>query len=114
MGNTKQYGYHMTMGPRKQILVQLNEDLLGLLDAHAARAGTSRSQVIREAVKAHLAAEKEAEIDRLIAEGYRRMPQAEGHDTDDWGDVDRFMAALTVERMRHLNREEREAGFDPW
>lgn len=95
-------------------MVQLNEELLDLLDRRAARAGVSRSQLIREAIEAFLASDREAAIDRQIVEGYRRMPQSGEYDVDEWGDVGQFVSALMVEQFRRLNDEEREAGFGPW
>jgi metal-responsive CopG/Arc/MetJ family transcriptional regulator len=67
--------------PRTQTLVQFSDDLLRRLDRYRAREGRSRSDVVREAVEQYLAADREAEIDRLIVEGYRRRPP-----TDVWGD----------------------------
>lgn len=61
---------------RTQTLVQLSDELLAQLDARAARAGRNRSELIREALAGYLAADPEAEIDRLIVEGYTRQPQA--------------------------------------
>jgi metal-responsive CopG/Arc/MetJ family transcriptional regulator len=70
----------MTMA-RTQTLVQFSDELLARLDAYRARAGRSRSDVVREAVEQYLAADRESEIDRLIVEGYTRRPP-----TDIWGD----------------------------
>lgn len=95
-------------------MVQLNSELIELLDQRANRAGVSRSQVIREAVEAFLAADREAAVDRQIVDGYTRMPQGGEYDADDWGDVERLMTGLTVDQLRHLDREEREAGHEPW
>ena len=95
-------------------MVQLNQELLDLLDRRAARAGVSRSQLIREAVEAYLAANREAAIDRQIVEGYRRMPQGGDYDADEWGDLAQLMSALTADNLRRLHEEEREAGFEPW
>jgi metal-responsive CopG/Arc/MetJ family transcriptional regulator len=67
--------------PRTQTLVQFSDELLRRLDAYRARAGRSRSDVVREAVEQYLAADRESEIDRLIVEGYTRTPP-----TDVWGD----------------------------
>ena len=61
-----------------------------------------------------MAADREAELDRRIVEGYRRMPQGGEHDVDEWGDLGRMADALLVMQMRALNDEEREAGFEPW
>jgi Arc/MetJ-type ribon-helix-helix transcriptional regulator len=66
---------------RTQTLVQFTDDLLERLDAYRAREGRSRSDVVREAVERYLAADREAEIDRLIVEGYRRRPP-----DDLWGE----------------------------
>ncbi len=60
---------------RTQTLVQLSDELLAQLDARAAREGRNRSAIIREALDAYLAADRETEIDRLIVEGYTRQPQ---------------------------------------
>ena len=67
--------------PRTQTLVQFSDDLLQRLDRYRAREGRSRSDVVREAVEQYLAADREAEIDRLIVEGYTRRPAS-----DVWGD----------------------------
>ena len=47
---------------------------------HRARAGRSRSDVIREAVEQYLATDREAEIDRRLVEAYTRAPPR-----DVWG-----------------------------
>jgi len=60
---------------RTQTLVQLSDELLAQLDSRAAREGRNRSDLIREALARFLAADREAEIDRLIVEGYTRQPQ---------------------------------------
>ena len=59
---------------RTQTLVQLSEDLLGRLDDYRSREGRSRSDVIREAIEHYLAEDREAAVDRLIVEAYRRQP----------------------------------------
>lgn len=66
---------------RVQILVQLSEHLLSALDERAARQGRSRSELIRDAVERYVSTDAEAEIDRQIVEGYRRIPPE-----DMWGD----------------------------
>ncbi len=57
---------------RAQTLVQLTDDLLAALDQRAVATGRSRSDLIREAIEVYLG---EDEADRLIVEGYRRIPQ---------------------------------------
>jgi predicted DNA-binding protein len=67
------YCYHMVMA-RTQTLVQLSDELLERLDSYRAREGRSRSEVVREAIERYLAADREAEIDRLIVDAYTRQP----------------------------------------
>lgn len=66
---------------RRQTLVQLSDDLLARLDAYSAQHGRSRSAVVRDAIGEYLDADREAQIDRLIVEGYTRTPPE-----DIWGD----------------------------
>jgi predicted DNA-binding protein len=104
----------MAMTSRTQTMVQLNEELLERLDRRASASGVSRSQVIREAIEAYLADDQAATTDRLIVEGYTRMPQGGEYDADAWGELGAMATALTVDQMRRLNEEERAAGFEPW
>ncbi len=60
---------------RTQTLVQLSDDLLAALDQYAASSGRSRSDLIREAIEGYIHDVLQAEIDRQIVEGYRRVPQ---------------------------------------
>jgi metal-responsive CopG/Arc/MetJ family transcriptional regulator len=64
---------------RQQTLVQLSDSLVAALDERAARLGTSRSHLIREAIESYLHDEREDAIDRAIVDGYTRVPPAE-HD----------------------------------
>lgn len=66
---------------RTQTLVQFSDDLLERLDRYRAADGRSRSEIVREAVERYLAADREAEIDRRIVEGYTREPPR-----DVWGE----------------------------
>jgi metal-responsive CopG/Arc/MetJ family transcriptional regulator len=59
---------------RTQTLVQLSDELLDRLDSYRARAGRSRSEVIREAIERYLQGDREAEIDRLLVDAYTRQP----------------------------------------
>lgn len=99
---------------RTQTMVQLTDELIGLLDRYSARAGISRSQAIREAVEAYLAADRSAALDQQIVDGYTRMPQGGEYDEDEWGDLGQFTTVLMVDQMRRLNAEEAEAGHEPW
>jgi metal-responsive CopG/Arc/MetJ family transcriptional regulator len=65
---------------RTQTLVQLSTDLLTRLDARRAREGRSRSDVVREAIERYLADDREAEIDRLLVDGYTRVPSESADD----------------------------------
>lgn len=96
---------------RSQTLVQLNDTLLAMLDQRAAKVGTSRSQIIRDAVEAYLRDDHEAEISRQIIAGYERIPQAV---PDEWGDPARFMKAATRELHRRIDAEEQAQGHGPW
>lgn len=66
---------------RTQTLVQLTDELLDRLDSYREREGRSRSEVVREAIERYLAADREADIDRLIVEAYTRQPPE-----DVWGE----------------------------
>ena len=66
---------------RKQVLVQLDDELLKELDEAAKTAGVSRSALIRRASERFLEAAHELELERQMEEGYRRVPQDE-----DWND----------------------------
>jgi metal-responsive CopG/Arc/MetJ family transcriptional regulator len=68
---------------RRQISVQLTNELLVLLDERAVRKRRSRSHLIREALEGYLAADREAAIDRAIVDGYTRIPQ----EPDPWAEV---------------------------
>ncbi len=76
---------------RRQTLVQLSDELLALLDERAAKSGKSRSELIRAAVERDLAADREAEIDRQIIEGYTRIPP---------GELDAWAYAAALESIR--------------
>jgi metal-responsive CopG/Arc/MetJ family transcriptional regulator len=60
--------------PRKQVLLQLTDELLTKLDALAGQTGRSRSAMVRDAVERYVAKESEAEKDRRLIEGYSRNP----------------------------------------
>jgi Arc/MetJ-type ribon-helix-helix transcriptional regulator len=90
-------------------MVQLTEELVAALDGEAARTGTSRSALIREAVEEWLAAHSEAALVARYVEGYRTIPQGT---PDEWGDL-----AASGERRRHevarrLDEEESARGLE--
>lgn len=92
-------------------MVQLSEELLRMLDGEAARRGVSRSALIRELLEASLVDERDAEIGRQIAEGYRRIPPAT---PDEWGDLETQSEQRMRDALHRLNAEERAAGHEPW
>jgi metal-responsive CopG/Arc/MetJ family transcriptional regulator len=63
--------------PRKQVLVQLDDELVAELDRWAAREKVSRSELIRRAVAAHLRDLDRQEQDRTTVEAYQRVPDSE-------------------------------------
>jgi len=59
---------------RKEVLVQLDDQLVAELDRLAAARGTSRSELVRRGVLAVLEAADVAEADRELRDAYRRIP----------------------------------------
>ena len=90
-------------------MVQLTEEMVARLDAEAQRRGVSRSAVVREAVTAYLSQDREAELSRLIVEGYTRFPPGV---PDEWGDLEAQADRSTRELNRRLEQEEKEAGLE--
>jgi predicted transcriptional regulator len=66
--------YPMVMA-RKEVLVQLDDELVRRLDALAAQLATSRSELVRRGALAVLEAEELAAADRRLVEAYRAQPQ---------------------------------------
>jgi metal-responsive CopG/Arc/MetJ family transcriptional regulator len=66
--------YHMDVG-RREVLVQLDDDLVLRLDQLAEKQGTSRSELLRRGAAAVLQAAEDIEADRALREAYRRVPQ---------------------------------------
>jgi hypothetical protein len=61
---------------RKQVLVQLDDTLVDALDARAAAAEVSRSELIRRAIADHLRDLEWGEADELAVGSYRRSPES--------------------------------------
>jgi metal-responsive CopG/Arc/MetJ family transcriptional regulator len=59
---------------RREVLVQLDDDLVERLDSLAADIGTNRSELLRRGAQAILEAEALASKDRQLQQGYRRQP----------------------------------------
>jgi metal-responsive CopG/Arc/MetJ family transcriptional regulator len=59
---------------RREVLVQLDDELVADLDQLATALGTSRSDLLRRGAQAVLQAESLAEADRALQAGYRAQP----------------------------------------
>ncbi|MGZ4142186.1 MAG: ribbon-helix-helix protein, CopG family [Actinomycetota bacterium] len=81
---------------RKQVLVQLNDELLKRLDELGQQTGQSRSAMVRDAVEWYMARESKAEKDRRSIQGYIRIPDT----------VDEDLAALAEWSLRESLEEE--------
>jgi len=66
--------YHMVMA-RKEVLVQLDDELVERLDRLAEAQGTNRSELLRRGAAAVLEASEIANADRDLQDSYRRVPQ---------------------------------------
>lgn len=96
---------------RTQTMVQLTQELVEALDDVAGQRGVSRSALIRRLVSDGLQRHAAATAGERIAEGYRRIPQAE---PDEWGDPATSADIATEELLRRLDAEERASGHRPW
>ena len=65
--------YHMVMA-RREVLVQLDDELVEQLDALASSLGTSRSELLRRGAHAVISAEDLAGADRQLVAAYLRQP----------------------------------------
>lgn len=66
--------YHMAMA-RREVLVQLDDELVSRLDHLASERGTSRSELLRRGALAVLDAEDLRQADLELQAAYRRIPQ---------------------------------------
>lgn len=60
--------------PRREVLVQLDDDLVAQLDALATELGTNRSELMRRGAQAVLEVERSAAADRELRAAYLRQP----------------------------------------
>jgi metal-responsive CopG/Arc/MetJ family transcriptional regulator len=60
---------------RKQVLVQLDDELVARLDALAEALGTNRSELLRRGAQAVIEAHELADADRRLVDAYREQPQ---------------------------------------
>jgi len=66
--------YHMLMS-RKQVLVQLDDELVERLDELAEQMEVSRSELLRRGALAILEAARLDDAERALAAAYQRRPQ---------------------------------------
>jgi metal-responsive CopG/Arc/MetJ family transcriptional regulator len=60
---------------RREVLVQLDDELVEALDRLAGEEGTNRSELLRRGARATLEAARLARADRDLVAAYRREPQ---------------------------------------
>jgi metal-responsive CopG/Arc/MetJ family transcriptional regulator len=65
--------YHMAM-PRREVLVQLDDELVEKLDEIAQRTQVSRSELLRRAAQSVIEADEWAQADKRLIEGYTKYP----------------------------------------
>jgi metal-responsive CopG/Arc/MetJ family transcriptional regulator len=65
--------YHMVM-PRREVLVQLDDELVEKLDEIAGRTKVSRSELLRRAAQSVIEADERAQADKRLVEGYTKYP----------------------------------------
>jgi hypothetical protein len=82
---------------RRQTLVQLTDELVDVLDAIAAKQGTTRSALIRSVLEGFVKDEDEAEKDRRLIEGYTRFPPG---GVDAYGDIDAWTEAALADAAK--------------
>ena len=66
--------YHMDMA-RREVLVQLDDELIERLAEIAATEGTNRSELLRRGARAVIEAAELAAADAELVAAYRRQPQ---------------------------------------
>lgn len=59
---------------RREVLVQLDDDLVVRLDELALRLGTSRSELLRRGATAVITADALASADEMLVAAYQRQP----------------------------------------
>ena len=65
--------YHMAIA-RREVLVQLDDELVARLDELARTLGTNRSELLRRGAQAIIAATGLAHADQELVAAYRRQP----------------------------------------
>jgi metal-responsive CopG/Arc/MetJ family transcriptional regulator len=69
--------YHMVVA-RREVLVQLDDDLVERLDEMARRVEVSRSELLRRGAMTVLQADAWARADERLVDGYTRLPPNPG------------------------------------
>lgn len=59
---------------RREVLVQLDDELVRRLDELAASLGTNRSELLRRGTRAVIGAEELVDADRQLIAAYQRLP----------------------------------------
>ena len=91
---------------RKQVIVQLSDQIVADLDAVAQADGASRSELIRRAVADLLRERRWQDLDRAANLAYERQP---GEPADEG-----FLEAAARVAFERMDRDESAAGFGPW
>ncbi|MEX0797748.1 MAG: ribbon-helix-helix protein, CopG family [Acidimicrobiia bacterium] len=60
--------------PRREVLVQLDDELVARLDEIATRVAVSRSELLRRGALAVIEADEWAQADERLVEGYTKYP----------------------------------------
>lgn len=95
-----------------QIAVRLPSELLDEVDRIVqTEAAASRADAVRQALDLWVRAAKRRRTGEAIVAGYDRMPPVR---PDDWGDLNAALDWATAAVMSDLERQEREAGLEPW
>jgi Arc/MetJ-type ribon-helix-helix transcriptional regulator len=95
-----------------QIAVRLPTDLLAEVDRIVdADVAASRADAVRRALDSWVRAVNRRRIGKEIVDGYDRVPSGR---PDDWGDLDAALDWGTAAVIFDLERQEREAGIEPW
>jgi hypothetical protein len=97
----------------RSVMLQLREDQIARLDAHAAGLGVSRSKLVRDAVDASFDRPVAVDVAAQYAAAYpdsdrpdSDRPDASAADVDAWGDLGRWHDAAAHSRRT-------DAGSDP-
>ncbi len=105
MNQSLSYDRPMTL---RSVMLQLREDQIARLDAHAAGLGVSRSKLVRDAVDASFDRPVAVDVAAQYAAAHpdSDRPVASSADVDAWGDLDRWHDAAAHSRRT-------DAGSDP-